>query len=358
MPKDTTLELAKRASLMDPIWWYKTVMRSVRSDVEAIRRNKPDVVLGDMHWTARAAATECRVPYVSIVNGAWTKYLDHRLRALDDHFLTSILGVKTAERTLPFFKKQMLAFVAFPYRMWRKRGDYDVDVDTLYEILEGDLTLMADIPEFCPTRDLPENVQYIGPILWNAPMPEPEFLKRLDPKRPTVYVSMGSTGKKAFFEASLAAFADTEYQVVMTTGEIALAHAKAPANFFITDFAPGLAIMKRADLVVNHGGNGTIYQALTAGIPIVGIPTHVDQQLQLQLCERWGVGRKLREKTFSAEILRRTVDEVVGNYLFRINAERMAQSIARYDGPRLAARAIEEFLRARVPRRVPLRIAS
>ena len=358
VPKDTTLRLARRASVMDPIWWYRTVAKSIRSDVEVIRRHKPDVVVGDMHWTLRASAAEAGVPYVSVVNGAWMKHLDHRLRAFDDHFLTSLLGTRLAERSLPFFKKQMLSFVAFPYRMWRKRGGYDVNVDTLYEILEGDLTLMADIPEFCPTTNLPESIRYVGPILWNAPMPEPEFLKRLDPKRPTVYVSMGSTGKSAFFEASLAAFADTEYQVVMTTGEIALAHAKTPPNFFVTDFAPGLAIMRHADVVINHGGNGTIYQALTAGIPIIGIPTHVDQQLQLQICERWGVGKKLREKTFNADVLRRAADEVVGNYLYRVNAERMAQAIARYDGPRMAAEAIEGFLRERVPRRLPLRRAS
>jgi MGT family glycosyltransferase len=358
VPKDTTLELARRASVMDPFWWHKTVMRSIRSDVDVIRKHRPDVVVGDMHWSLRASAVECGVPYVSVVNGAWMRNLDHKLRAFDDHFLTTLFGVKFAERSLPFLKRQLLSLWAFPYRMWKKQGDHAVAVETLYDILEGDLTLLADIPEFCPTKDLPDNARYVGPILWNVPLPEPGFLSRLDPDRPTIYVSMGSTGKKSFFEMSLAAFTGTPYQVVMTTGEIELAKAKAPENFFITDFAPGLAIMKRSDLVLNHGGNGTIYQALTAGIPIVGIPTHVDQQLQLQLCERWGVGKKLREKTVSAEVLRAAADEIVGNYLFRINAERMAQAIARYDGPRLAARAIDEFLRERRGDRVPLRKAS
>ena len=349
VPKATTLELVRRASLGNPFWWHKTVMRSIDSDVQAIRNFNPDMVVGDMHWTLKASAVECKVPYVSIVNGAWTKYLDYTIEAFDDHFLTSMLGRKRATSALPALKRSLLTFWALPYIMWKvMEGHGGVNVRSIYEILEGDLTLMADIPEFCPTANLPESVKYIGPILWEAPMPAPDWLKRLDPSRPVIYITMGSTGKKEFFEAGRKAFENTKYQVVMTCGEIDFSGERVPDNFFITDFAPGLAILKHSDLVVNHGGNGTIYQALTAGVPIAGIPTHIDQQIQLQLCERIRVGLKLREKVLSPELLRNVADEIIADPSYRVNARQVGWILAKCDGARTGAAEIIEFMRKRM----------
>jgi UDP:flavonoid glycosyltransferase YjiC (YdhE family) len=340
--KEDTLMLARRAAWVDPIWWSRVVAQSIRSDVEAIRAERPDVVVGDMHWSLRAAALECGVPHVSIINGAWTNYLDHPIRAFDDHVLTWIFGRSLATRLLPVFKNLMLRYWALPYRRRLSRSHPRVAIRNLFDVTSGDVTLLPDVPEFCPTRGLPSTMHYVGPIPWSPSLPVPDFVTRLDPSRKTVYVSMGSTGKGSSFEMALQAFADSEYQVVMTTGEIALSTASLPRGFFVTDFAPGAELMKRADVCINHGGNGTVYQALMAGVPVVGIPTHADQQLQLQLCERAGVGLMIPERTFSPESLRQAVNRVVGEPHYRENARRMAGVIARYGGAERAAELIVE----------------
>jgi MGT family glycosyltransferase len=347
VPKETTLQLAARSGLMNPFWWYKTVHCMINSDIEILRKHRPDIVIGDRRWSLRAAAHECGIPFVSVVNGAWTRYFSHPIEALDDHVLTAALGRNRATRVFPVFKRYMLALWAFPFRMWKRAGGHSVEMGTLWDMFEGDLTLLADVPEFCPTTGLPDSVRYVGPIMWNAPMPDPPWLEKLDPDRRTVYVSMGSSGKKEFFEMCRVAFAGTDYQVLMTTGEISLSAGQEPENFFITDFAPGAALMKRADVVICHGGNGTIYQAFCEGTPVIGIPTHIDQQLQLQLCERWRVGIKLREKTVSPDIIRRAVEEIIANPSYRENAERIERAIAGYGGASQAAREIDEFLECR-----------
>ena len=302
------------------------------------------MVVGDMHWSLRAAALECRVPHVFIVNGAWTNYLDHPIRAFDDHILTRVFGRWLATRLLPVFKDLMLRYWALPYRRRLSGSHAGAPIQNLFDVTSGDMTLLPDVPEFCPTRELPSTMHYVGPILWNPSLPVPDFVTRLDPSRKTVYVSMGSTGKGSFFEIALEAFADREYQVVMTTGEIALSTASLPKGFSVTDFAPGAELMRRADVCINHGGNGTIYQALMAGVPVVGIPTHADQQLQLQLCERAGVGLMVPEREFSAESLQRAVNRVVGEPQYRENAQRLAGAVARYGGAERAAELIAERL--------------
>ncbi len=344
--REETLHLARRAGLVDPIWWHRVVARSIRADAEAIRRRRPDVVVGDMHWSLRAASLDCDVPYVSVVNASWTRWFRHRLRALDDHVLTTLLGEDRAARALPHFKAAALWYWALPYKWWRLRsGHRDFRTSDLLDIVEGDLTLLADVPEFCPADGLADTARFVGPILWNPPLPEPAWLDGLVPGRRTVYVSLGSTGRATFFEAVREAFVGTEFQVVMTTGDLRPADGALPPNFFVTSFAPGLPILDRADVSVNHGGSGTIYQALMAGVPVVGIPDHVDQQVQIQLCEDAGVGRKVRPRELTGESLRRAVEEVTAEPAYRRNAERIRQAIARYDGPRLAARALDGLVR-------------
>jgi UDP:flavonoid glycosyltransferase YjiC (YdhE family) len=344
VPRERTLALARRAALMDPFWWRRVVLRSIRSDVEVIARERPDVVVGDMHWSLRAAAAECAVPYVSVVNAAWTNHLDHRMAALDGHLLTRLLGRRLATAVFPAFKEAALWFWAFPYKMWRLRHrGAGLAAGNLFDVVEGDRTLLADVPEFAPTRPLPAHARYVGPVLWQPRTAAPPWLPGLAPGRPTVYVTMGSTGDRRLFETALRAFAGTEYQLLMTTAGITLPGVDRPPHVWVTDYAPGAALMARADVCVNHGGNGTIYQALAAGVPVVGVPTHADQQLQLQLCERAGVGRGLPERALTPSALRAAVDAVRAGGRYGENARRLAAAIARYDGARAAARAVMEL---------------
>jgi len=258
--------------------------------------------------------------------------------------LTTLLGHTLATSVFPVFKKVMLAFWAFPFRIWRSRGGHHIAMNSLADMFEGDLTLLADVPQFCPTTSLPDCVKYVGPILWNAPMPLPAWFKQLDPNRRTIYVSMGSSGKKEFFSLCHEAFLGSDYQVLMTTGEIDFSVDEATENFHVIDFAPGAALMRHSDVVICHGGNGTIYQALANGTPIIGIPTHIDQQLQMQLCERWDVGVKLRQKGITAENIRRAVDSIMENPSYRTNAESFQKAVSAYDGAKQAAYEIEKFL--------------
>ena len=345
VPGDETLALANRASLVDPFWWHRVVQRSIQSDIDLIARERPDVVVGDMHWSLKAAAMECGVPYVSIVNGAWTKYFDVPLAAFDDHILTTTLGRALATRMLPAFKHAAMWYWALPYKLWGiSRRHTNTATRTLFDLLQGDVTLLPDVPEFCPTRNRPATVDYIGPVLWNAPLEPPSWLATLDRSRPTVYASMGSTGSVAFFDVIHQAFAHTEYQVIVTTGSLPWRAPAQAANFFVTDFAPGLPLLSQSHVCINHGGNGTVYQALSAATPIVGVAGHVDQQIQLQLCEIAGVGRRVSRRQLTPATLRAAVDSVVADASCKQRAADMQRAIARYNGPRVAAQAIDALI--------------
>ena len=55
-----------------------------------------------------------------------------------------------------------------------------------------------------------------------------------------------------------------------------------PANFQVADFVPGELLSSQALFVVTNGGSSTGYQALAAGVPVLGIPSNLDQYLATQ----------------------------------------------------------------------------
>ena len=340
VPREQTLALARRATIVDPLWWSRVVRRSIRSDLDTIERHQPDVVVGDMHWSLHAAARDAGVPYVSVVNAAWTKYLDHRLEALDAHVLTRVLGTRAATRVMPFARTALLWHWAWPYMVhsWRRSTRAPA---TLADVMEGDLTLFPDVRGLAPVNGCPPTARYVGPILWEPPTAAPEWLNRLHPER-TIYVSAGSTGTRDLFDLAIAAFAGRDYDVVMSTGEVNVTPAKTVSNVRVAKYVPGLAVMRRSAVSINHGGNGTVYQALACGVPIAGIPSHVDQQLQLQLCERAGVGRRLSAR-ITPDRLREVVDTLATSASVRHRARDLAAEIATHDGPRTAAAAIADL---------------
>ena len=172
----------------------------------------------------------------------------------------------------------------------------------------------------------------------------PDWFSQLDPARPVLYFTMGSTGYTRFFSDAIQLFGDTEYQIIMTTGGLALDVDRVPANCFIEEFAPGRLLMERSDAVVNHGGNGTVYQAIAAGTPLIGIPYHIDQEINLQRVEALGMGFMISEKQCTPARLKTALLSLLEDPSYRENAQRLRASLDQYDGPVLAAAHINRFL--------------
>jgi MGT family glycosyltransferase len=347
VPGQRTLELAKRAGLVSYRWWNDACVRSIWSDLDCIRRQRPDAVLGDMHWSAGTAAEMAGLPYISVTNAHWTNYFSARIRALRDHFTTRLFGPKRAERMIPLLRDYLGKYWVLPYIRFRKKHGLSTDrYRNILVLTEGDLTLLADIPEYGPTEGRPETMHYVGPIMWEPEMGLPAWFDRLDERRPTFYFTMGSTGYKRFFVDAIQLFGDTEYQVIITTGGLGLELDRIPKNCFVEKFAPGRPIMEKSHVVVNHGGNGTVYQAIVSGTPVIGIPYHIDQEINLQRVEELGIGLFLSERTCTPDVLIGAIETILRDRRYKENVERLKGSVSRFEGARLAAQHIDAFLSA------------
>ncbi len=235
------------------------------------------------------------------------------------------------------------------------------------ELCVGDLTLVVGTPE---TDPLPAQagVVYVGPILWQQPGASlPDWVDRLGRDKPLIWVYSGNPrygmagaafDSAVVVQASVAALAGEDVQVVLTTGYHPLPQdvLPLPANFRHEPFLPGLAMAERSDLLIHHGGLGSCQTGLVTGTPAVIIPTYTERESNARRVAALGAGAFVPVETIggkkhvSAEDLRATVKRVLSDPSFAANARRMRDKLRAYGGASQAAELIDEFSRRVVDR--------
>ena len=297
----------------------------VKAELDLFTEVRPDVVLEDLRITCGISTAVAGIPRISIQNA----YLNpNSARGLMDECPDCPRGIMDPGDEEPF--NQVREKYGLP------------PVPSLPHMFDADLNLLCDIPEYAPMKTIPPNYAYVGPILWGNELASPEWLKDLDPKKPTLYLSMGSTGPQEIFLKAIETLSASDYQVMVTVGS-RLNLDDVPGHqpsVFITSYADGMELVRYADALVCHGGNGTAYQALHAGIPIVSWPTVKDQHWNANRLSEIGVGLTVK----SPEELLQTVDEILLNPGYREEALRFKERLVAYDGPRTAARLIHAYL--------------
>ncbi|HMJ72360.1 MAG TPA: nucleotide disphospho-sugar-binding domain-containing protein [Solirubrobacterales bacterium] len=187
-------------------------------------------------------------------------------------------------------------------------------------------------------REWPQNVRLVGPALWEAPAPEPEWLAAEE--RPIVLVTASTEFQDdaRLIEVALEAFADRPYAMVATTTVHDPGDFDVPENARVERYMPHGPILRRAAAVISHGGMGTTQKALAAGVPVCTVPFMRDQFEVARRAAHCGGGTILHHKRLRADRLRTAVEEAIG---CRAGAERVRDAFGRAGGATAAAVALE-----------------
>ena len=149
-------------------------------------------------------------------------------------------------------------------------------------------------------------------------------------------------------QAALEALADEPVRVLATTNRHAPPEPlpPAPPNALIVDWLSYTQAMAAADLVLCHGGHGTVARALAAGAPLICCPA-VGDMAENGVRVAWsGAGLMLPWRLISAASLRLTVRKALGDPSLRERAREIEAWAADNDGAGRGAELIEQLARS------------
>lgn len=195
-----------------------------------------------------------------------------------------------------------------------------------------------------PADSLPANVRYVGPQLddpaWLAPWePAPSG----DNGLPLVLVSLSTTYQQQadVVRRVVEALADLPVRALVTLGPALNGKQfTLPPNVRAEPYAPHILVCPHADLVITHGGHGTVITALSAGVPLVCLPMGRDQGDNAARVVWRGAGVRCSSKA-DVKTIRRMIQQVLGQPRFREGARRIANGIARDGGSATAIAELE-----------------
>lgn len=114
--------------------------------------------------------------------------------------------------------------------------------------------------------------------------------------RPVVYVSFGSflSARDDVLARVVDALRTLDVRVALAIGSADRTILTAlPSDWLVREFLPQVALLEHAAVAITHGGNNSITEALTQGVPMVLLPFSTDQFAGAAAIERAGLGEAL-----------------------------------------------------------------
>jgi MGT family glycosyltransferase len=218
-----------------------------------------------------------------------------------------------------------------------------------------DAYLQLTVPSFeYNRRHVPASVRFIGtmPIIPNQ-APLPAWADEIDGSRRVVLVTQGTVSNHDFnrlVAPTLTALADEpDLLVVATCGgrPVEAVPGPIPANARLASYLPFEWLLPRVSAVVTNGGYGSVNQALSFGVPLVGAGLTEDKADVNSRVAWSGVGIDLKTNEPTPPALRQAVRAVLDTPHYRARAAAMAQDFASIDTRGEILRTVEEVARVR-----------
>jgi len=211
--------------------------------------------------------------------------------------------------------------------------------------ISRELALVATFPQLEYPRRWPAGVEVTGPMFYEMQCPDVELP---DGDGPLV-VAAPSTSKDPglkLIRAALEGLADEPVRVLATTNlrNVGGPPIDVPANARVVDWASYSQVMAAADLVICHGGHGTVARALASGAPVLSCGSAGDMAENGARIAWAGAGLALPRRLARAGPVRWATRRILGDGSFGERAAEIAAWSAENDGAERGAELVEGFL--------------
>lgn len=330
---------ARRLDRGLPLYDLETLEQYVSDDLALIDAERPDAIVGDFRLSLAVSARLRGVPYATICDAYWSpeRPLTPPLPVLAFTRFTPIPLASAIFRTVA-----PLAFNLHARPMERLRARHGLpplghDLRLCYT--DADLRLFANFHELYPEVTPGPHADFIGPIAW-SPKYTGDPIPFLDESEKPIYVTMGSSGDPGVLSALLPALEALDLPVLLATAGKPLPVQPRSPRIRVFEYLPGETVCRHARLVICNGGSPTTNQALTSGVPVLGIARNMDQFLNMQAIERFGAGITVRTDRASPPLLGTALHQLLGASLFVNRAHALACTPSTFPFPDAIARLL------------------
>ena len=205
------------------------------------------------------------------------------------------------------------------------------------------LALVGTLPQLEYPREWPSWLRVVGPLLWEPPG------ERVEPPPgagPVVLVapSTSQDPSHSLLRAALEGLARAPVRVIATwNGREPSEPLPSAPNAVVVPWLSYAKTMPACDLVVCHGGHGTLVRALSSGCGLVVCPAGGDMAENAARADWAGVGVRLPRRLLGPRTLRLAVWRALRDASLRQRARSVAAWMASHDGPAAAAVELERW---------------
>jgi len=328
-----------------PMRPYEAAVHAARETVPSVEVFAPDVAVSDILTPAPALAAElCGVPVATLV--------PHVFPWAAPGFPPYSFGARLPRTAAgAWLWRRFDPLVARGLEQGRR--EYNdcrarLGLAPLPEVHTGlsrALTLVGTLPQLEYPRAWPAWARVVGPLLWEPPgdrvVPPPG-------RGPVVLVapSTAQDPEHTLLRAALAGLADAPVRVIATYNGRDPGPIDVPGNAVLVPWLSYAQTMPGCDVVVTHGGHGTLVRALSCGCALVVCPAGGDMAENAARADWAGVGVRVPRRWVRPQVLRLAIGRALRNRGLRARARAAAEWIAANDGAVTAARELERWVAA------------
>jgi UDP:flavonoid glycosyltransferase YjiC (YdhE family) len=220
------------------------------------------------------------------------------------------------------------------------------------------LLLQSGTPGFEYYRsDLGKNIRFIGALLPYEQKKQTEkwYDEKLKDYKKIVVVTQGTVEKniEKILVPTLEAFKGTDTLVIATTGGTGTEDLKkryTQKNLIIEDFIPFADVMPFASVYVTNGGYGGVMLGIENKLPLVVAGVHEGKNEINARIGYFKLGINLKTEWPKPEQIKKAVDEVTGNKIYRNNIIELGKEFYNYNPTELCYKYVLEVFAASAKR--------
>ncbi|MFL5820723.1 MAG: glycosyltransferase [Solirubrobacteraceae bacterium] len=326
-----------------PLKPYQAVVRAARETATLVARVQPAAVVADILTLGPALAAEIEgVPVATVV--------PHVFPAGAPAHPPYALGARVPRTALG---RALWRSLAGPMAGGLHRGREELNetrarlglpaLGHVHGGISRRLCLVATFPQLEYPRAWPGWARVVGPLLWEPQAPDVEPPPGDEPLV-LVAPSTSQDPDHRLLRAALKGLAGAPVRVLATWNRRPLPRpVPVPANARLVEWVSYARTMPHCDLVVCHGGHGTVVRALACGVPVLASPSGGDMGENAARVDWAGVGVRLPWRLCTPRGLRLAVERALADPRMAARAGALSAWAAARDGADRAADEVESF---------------